>query len=139
MVSEGDECFRALVADLKHDLGKYVAWRTANHPELWSGDWEESAWNEPTFVEALQADILQTLGRRSAWEIWDAHTKTWPRPWPCEPMTEVEQAVEVLRKHENLLRAGPSIELVAAHPCLVRAQRTIREELRRAARAVQQG
>lgn len=137
MVSEGDECFRALVADLKHDLGKYVAWRSANYPELWAGDWDERAWNEPEWVEALRSDILTTLGGRAAWEIWDERTSGWPRPWASRAMAQVEQAVEVLRRHGDLLRAGASVELVRAHRDLVAAQRTIRDALRRAAREAQ--
>lgn len=118
---------RECVADLKHDLGKYVAWRTAN--------FDDDAWTgalTTEFVECLQADLLRTKGDLSAWDVWDRHRQAIPEPWPPE-LEAVDEAVAVLRAHEAMLRQ-PTEALAAARPVLRRAQQTIRHELRMLAR-----
>lgn len=128
-VSDGGAALWVLVADLKHDLGKYVAWRSANY--------SDDAWEGPLqaeLVDALQSDILRTLGGRSAWEIWTRHTEAFPRPWAHEALAEVEAAVDVLRAHREILMSGCSDALASARPALRAAQVQIREALRRAAR-----
>lgn len=118
-----------LVSDLKHDLGKYVAWRSANYEdEVWEGPLGDE------LVEALQADVLRTLGGEAAWEIWARHTKAWSRPWSHAALDGVEAAVEALRSFADVIEAGRSASLAEARPAIRAAQQTIREGLRQAAR-----
>ena len=93
-----------LVAALKHDLAKYVAWRSANL--------DESAWSEPDNVElcdALRADLLATRTRdgaaESAWQVWDRLAAGLEQPLPRE-LECVRSAVDILRAAEPELRAG---------------------------------
>ncbi|MEM7158712.1 MAG: hypothetical protein AAF799_38075 [Myxococcota bacterium] len=116
-------------AALKHDLGKYVAWQSAN--------FEDDAWEGPlddTFVEALRADILRTRSRsegdESAWEVWAAHTEELPRPLTEPELVVVEDAVQVLRSHEAALRAEDRAGLAEARSEIRQAQQDIRRALR---------
>lgn len=130
-VSSGNETSgesqRELAAALKHDLGKYVAWRSANLPEsAWQGE------PSPDTVAALQADILRTrsapVGDEPAWGLFERHVGAWPRPWPDE-LVAVERAIATLRTHADALLAGDARALAPALPELRAAQSTIRSEL----------
>lgn len=115
---------RELVADLKHDLAKYVAWRSANY-----GD---DAWKGPLtddFAAALQDDVLRTKGDLSAWQVWDVARSGLGDPLPHPQLREVDAAVALLKAHETALRAGG--EALAAVRAEIRgAQQTIRSQLR---------
>jgi hypothetical protein len=125
-VSEGRGIdLRELVAALKHDLGKYVAWRSANL--------DEAAWTGPLpaeLVEALRADVLRTRGEEPAWDVWRRLTAALPRPLPEPELVAVERAVEVLRANEAALRDHDTRALTAARGEIRAAQQRIREELR---------
>ena len=117
------------VARLKHDLGKYVAWTSANLPD--------EAWEAPLAVELMQAlrsDLLETRKPRegdaeSAWALWARESAQLAEPWPPE-LERVGEAVA------RLAEAGPSlaakdIEALARHSEAIRAaQSEIRSELR---------
>lgn len=125
------------VAALKHDLGKYVAWRSANlDDEAWATADEE-------LVAALRSDILETrrkdTGTEAAWEVWSRLTEDLPRPLEPDELRRVEQAVGVLREHEPALRNGDRATLGGAAPELRAAQREIRESLRDLQRRLRQG
>jgi len=112
------------VAALKHDLAKYVAWRSANYPD--------AAWDEPMsdeFAAALREDVLRTKGASSAWQVWDRAAAGLRGPLPHPELVAVAGAVEVLRGHESALR-GPDPALAAARGEIRDAQQTIRSQLR---------
>ncbi|HWB76695.1 MAG TPA: hypothetical protein VG755_17135 [Nannocystaceae bacterium] len=117
------ELQRERAAALKHDLGKYVAWRSANMPE--------SAWSGPldaTTRESLQADILRTRSANGvdepAWALFERLVREWAKPWPDE-LVKVERAVAKLREHGDALRDGGALP----HAELYAAQLVIRSEL----------
>ncbi|MBV1859995.1 MAG: hypothetical protein KUG77_16400 [Nannocystaceae bacterium] len=114
---------RELVADLKHDLAKYVAWRSANYgDDAWQGALTDE------FATALQADVLRTKGDLCAWQVWDAARPGLGDPLPHPQLREVEAAVAVLRRHEKALRAGGE-PLAAVRAEIRDAQQTIRSQL----------
>lgn len=116
---------RELAAALKHDLGKYVAWRSANFEETaWVGELDRG------LVEALQADILSTRGDAPAWAVWERHTSGLARPFAEPELEAVDRAVASLRGCEDALRSGDAARIAAAGPTIRDAQRVIREELR---------
>jgi len=125
------------VAALKHDLGKYVAWRSANL--------DDEAWRsvDDELVSALQADILETRRREStveaAWEVWARLTDDLPRPLEREELRKVERAVGVLREHADALRGDDRNRLGAVAPELRDAQLQIRETLRDLQRNLRRG
>ncbi|MCA9686089.1 MAG: hypothetical protein KC457_28210 [Myxococcales bacterium] len=90
----GDEELLEQVAALKHDLGKYVAWTSANLEDaLWEGPVADE------LVHALRTDLLETRkhagGSDSAWAVWRAHRSA--LPVPLEPELEaVERAVAMV-------------------------------------------
>ncbi len=115
---------RELVAALKHDLAKYVAWRSANYPEeAWEGALPDD------FTASLQDDVLRTKGDLSAWQVWDAAAAALDRPLPHAELEAVAAAVDVLRGHEGALRAGNQA-LADARSSIREAQMTIRSQLR---------
>jgi hypothetical protein len=123
------EALIELAAALKHDLGKYVAWRSANL--------DEAAWTGPVddmLVESLQADILRTResadGARPAWEVFDARTEPLPRPLAEPELSRVEAAVAVLRDAGPALAAGDRAAIGARRGDIRRAQGEIRSALR---------
>ena len=116
-------------AALKHDLGKYVAWRSANlDDDAWEGPLTED------FVEALCADVLATRSRsegdQSAWEVWAALTDDLPQPFSEPELVAVGAAVAVLREHGEALRTTDEAALAAARPAIRVAQQDIRTNLR---------
>lgn len=118
------------VAALKHDLGKYVAWTSANL--------DEGVWTGPVRVElvdALRADLLETRKsgsrRDTAWEVWSAHRAGLPAP--LEPELEaVAAAVAVLERVGPTLRESSELpESIASERANIRAaQHEIRNRLR---------
>jgi len=117
-----------VVAALKHDLGKYVAWRSANMGE--------NAWRAPCsreLIEALRSDILSTHSgmhaNEAAWDIWARHTSGLPRPLELPELRAVELAVSQLRDAEPALRASDGAELARRSDELRSALTTIRSEL----------
>lgn len=124
MSSDDDrQLSRERAAALKHDLGKYIAWRSANLPE--------SAWQRPlddATRESLQADILRTRSANGvdepAWALFERLSQQWPQPWPDE-LVKVERAVAMLRAHADALANGGALP----HAELHRAQLEIRSEL----------
>jgi hypothetical protein len=126
-----------LVADLKHDLAKAVAWRSANvAPEGWGPPLRDEA------LAALRADVLHT--RRSgppgaevsepAWEVWARLMAGRSRPWPAE-LDDVERAVGELSAAAPLLAVAthelPDAAALERTVAAIRAaQTTIRAQLR---------
>lgn len=116
-------------AALKHDLGKYVAWRSANFDDAaWSGPLDDA------LVEALRDDLLGTRqrpdGDQAAWEVWAAHTHDLPQPLPEPELRAVAAAVAVLQAHEPALRVRDRAALAHARPAIRKAQADIRAALR---------
>lgn len=116
------------VAALKHDLGKYVAWTSANLDDaVWDGPVAEE------LVAALRADLLETRKhgdrRESAWEVWRAHLAALPQP--LEPELEAVAAAVA-----RLERVGPALvhddreALAEARASIRAAQQDIRLQLR---------
>jgi hypothetical protein len=114
---------RERVAALKHDLAKYVAWRSAN--------FDDAAWTGPLttdFAEALRADVLRTRGDDPAWIVWRKWVADGGEP-PSEPeLAAVAAAVSELEAIEPALRNGGDA-LAAARPTIRAAQQRIRTEL----------
>jgi len=113
-----------LVAALKHDLAKYVAWRSAN--------FDDESWNGPLsddLMDALVADILQTRGDQAAWQVWDAFV-TDAGGWWADELDAARDAVEVLREVGPALRDRDGSAVAAARPKIRDAQHTIRSALR---------
>jgi hypothetical protein len=136
------------VAALKHDLGKYVAWTSANLDDaLWDGPVEmfsagasapEMSGDAPgdpltQLIAALRADLLETHKHgdrtQAAWDVWRGYAATLPSP--LEPELEaVAAAVAVLE------RVGPALvdgdrQVIARERASIRAaQQTIRAQLR---------
>ena len=126
---ESSEQLREVVAALKHDLGKYVAWRSAN---LEDSVWEGEVTDE--WVDALRADLLTTRTTRdgaeeTAWDVWVRLAGELERPLEAE-LASVEQAVTALRESLAPLRAGDRKALAAMRGTIREAQGTIRAELR---------
>lgn len=117
---------RELVAALKHDLAKYVAWRSANF-----GDdaWEGPGPMQADFARALQDDVLRTKGELTAWQVWDEAAANLGDPLPHPELEAVARAVDVLRGHESALRAGNEA-LSAVRGEIRDAQLSIRSQLR---------
>lgn len=125
------------VAALKHDLGKYVAWMSAN---LGDDHWHGPLRDE--LLGALTRDLLRTRsteggGHESAWAVWQRFAGAWPRPLPEPELVTVEAAVEVLRSFEPALRAGDRAAIASARPAIRAAQQTIRGELQQLSRRLQ--
>lgn len=119
---------REIVAALKHDLGKYVAWRSVNL--------DDAAWTgpvQPMLIECLQADVLRTRtgpgGDRPAWEVFAALVAPLPRPLPEPELRVVETAVARLCEAGPLLVAGGAEDIAAVRADIRAAQATIRAQL----------
>ena len=121
---------RERVAALKHDLGKYVAWMSANlDEELWDGP------VQTLLVEALQRDILATMTRNGrdepAWVVWARLTSDLPRPFPAPELDAVARAVERLESAGAPLRRGDRQALASLRHDIRAAQGEIRTNLAR--------
>lgn len=121
------DLLREWAATLKHDLGKYVAWRSANLADAaWTGALDELT------ATSIRDDILATRdsgGRReSAWTLFDRLTQPWPRPWPAE-LDAVQVAVAVLRELATPLEADDRAVIATSRERIRAAQTTIRTEL----------
>ena len=129
--------FPEQVAALKHDLGKYVAWMSANlAEECWQGPVPRE------LINALRRDILRTRiaadgTSEAAWDLWARFSADWPRPLPAPELVEVEAAVEVLRAHEAALVAGDGDLIAAARSQIRAAQQAIRAGLQQLHRRLQ--
>lgn len=127
-VSPDPAAFRECIAALKHDLGKYVAWRSVNLPE--------EAWTGPpsaALVDALVADVLATKrtndGDLAAWDVFATHMRDVPRPWPAPELDAVADAVERLRACAPALRERDAVALAQCRADIREAQAVIRREL----------
>lgn len=115
------------VAALKHDLGKYVAWTSANLDDaLWDGPIGDE------LITALRADLLQTRKhgerREAAWEVWRSFEPELPRP--LEPELEaVAKAVAQLEQVGSALAADDRQAIARARTHIRAAQRDIRTQL----------
>lgn len=124
------------VASLKHDLGKYCAWMSAN---LDDADWAPPI--SDRLIEALQRDLLATRTRRDgseepAWEVWKRLAGDLDRPLDIDELAEVEKAVSVLAQAEPALREGNRDELEPQAADLRAAQQSIRQQLKVLARRI---
>ena len=123
-----------VVADLKHDLGKYSSWMSAN---LDDAEWEGPV--SDGLVDALRRDLLRTRtgldgGPESAWAVWERLAADLPRPLPAPELETVEAGVEVLRRAEVPLRRGDRDALAALRGVVREAQQSIRSVLLRSHR-----
>lgn len=125
----GKDELRERVAALKHDLGKYVAWTSANL--------DEATWSVPVddvALDALAGDVLRTRSRgdshEAAWEVWERLTSDLGRPMAEPELADVEAAVAVLKDAAPCLRSR-DVEAITARCDEIRAaQHTIRTRLR---------
>lgn len=121
--------FGRQVAALKHDLGKYVAWMSANL--------DASCWQGPVrdeLIDALDRDLLRTRTPAEgppepAWELWARLASALPRPWTDTELHEVDAAVAVLRGAEPALRARDREALADQRGAIRAAQQKIRGAL----------
>jgi tRNA A37 N6-isopentenylltransferase MiaA len=114
-----------LVAALKHDLAKYVAWRSANYPDdAWEGPLSDE------LLEALRDDILTTKGQQPAWAVWDEFDRSRDEGWTPEELEPVRRAVEVLRGVGDALEQRDAEAVAAARSDIRAAQQTIRTSVR---------
>jgi hypothetical protein len=121
------------VAALKHDLGKYVAWTSANLEErVWTGPLDDE------WIDALRADLLETRKsgdrRDAAWEVWAAHRVGLPEPLEPE-LQVVAAAVAVLEPigpvlRESVLGENQRETLARERANIRAAQQDIRNALR---------
>jgi len=123
-----DPEFRERIAALKHDLGKYVAWRSVNVPEdAWTGEPSDA------LVDALCADVLATKsmgdGDLPAWDVFDVLTRDVARPWPAPELAEVAAAIERLRGCADALVRRDRVAIAELRAGIRDAQATIRREL----------
>ena len=131
---------REHVGRLRHDLGKYVAFFSANLPP--------EAFGPPPSaeaVEALRRDVLATRtgadGRpRTAWQVFDAWVaECGTPPALAAGLAEVAAAVDVLRASEPALRSGDPRALGPHVAGILAAQRRIRAALRELSRSLAHG
>jgi hypothetical protein len=116
------------VAALKHDLGKYVAWTSANLDDaLWDGPVADE------LVAALRADLLETRKhgdrRETAWDVWRAHLDALPEP--LEPELEAVAGAVARLERVGAALADDDRETIARERSNIRAaQQDIRLQLR---------
>lgn len=121
------------VAALKHDLGKYVAWTSANLDDaLWERPIGDELDQLDELIGALRADLLETRKhgerREAAWEVWRSFEAELPRP--LEPELElVAKAVAQLEQVGSALVADDRRAIADARPHIRAAQQDIRSQL----------
>ncbi len=128
MDSDSSEFCRQIAA-LKHDLGKYVAWMSANL--------DDACWRGPVrdeLIDALGRDLLRTRTPAEgppepAWTLWDRLSAALPQPWSEPELHEVHAAIAVLRAAEPALRARDAAALADQRDGVRAAQRTVRAAL----------
>jgi hypothetical protein len=142
-VSELDPSqWNAFAAKVKHDLGKGVAWWSAN---LEASDWSDS--DGSRLREALVNDLLATrrvngAAVESVWEVWSGLLALSPSPWPPLANAQkqrIEAALLVLARMRPILAddsrvgeiknyaadvLGAQTEIRDACSCLVRWARS---------------
>jgi len=129
MASEDSGEFGRQIAALKHDLGKYVAWMSANL--------DASCWQGPVrdeLIDALGRDLLRTRTPaegppEAAWELWDRLSAALPQPCTAPELHDVAAAVAVLRRAEPGLRARDRDALADQREAIRAAQQKIRGAL----------
>lgn len=126
--ADAGEDLLELVAALKHDLGKYVAWTSAN---LDDASWEGPLADE--LVDALRADLLETRKhgerREAAWEVWRGFEADLPEPLEPE-LEKVRSAVGELERVGPALAADDRPAIAAERATIRAAQQDIRAQLR---------
>src|SRR5689334_8540079 len=103
--SSDDLEFGRQIAALKHDLGKYVAWMSANL--------DEDCWHGPVrdeLIDALERDLLRTRTPADgppepAWAVWQRLGGALPTPWKHAELHDIAAAVAVLQAAEPALRS----------------------------------
>jgi len=133
------EAVRACVDGLRHDLGKYVAWISANLPDEAFGPPPS-----PEAVAALQADVLATRRDRSgrplaAWEVYERWVAGIADEDVRAALAPVTRAVDTLRAAGPALARGDGSALAAHIPAIRAAQRVIRAKLRALSRSLRGG
>jgi hypothetical protein len=130
--------FRERVAALKHDLGKYVAWTSANL--------DVKIWRMPVgdvLLDALAGDVLRTRPRgddyEAAWEVWERLTHDLDRPLAEPELADVEAAVAVLKDAAHSLRARDAKGVAARREQIRAAQHAIRTRLQHLHRRLIEG
>lgn len=117
------------VAALKHDLGKYVAWASAN---LDDGTWKRLPVSDE-LMAALRADLLETRKhadrRETAWEVWQGFRAELSGELEPE-LVAVADAVAVLEGIGPALRANDRDALAGELDNIRAAQQEIRNQLR---------
>jgi hypothetical protein len=137
--SSDDREFGRQVATLKHDLGKYVAWMSANL--------DEDCWHGPVrdeLVDALERDLLRTRTPAEgppepAWAVWQRLSGTLPTPWRHAELHDIAAAVAVLKCAEPALRTRDRVALSEQRTAIRSAQRSIRGALQALHRRLLQG
>lgn len=124
---DDDDVRREIAAALKHDLAKYVAWRSANLDEsAWVGTLDDLA------LTSIREDVLATSRTAdatfAAWDVYTRHVAGWPGVLPAE-LEATAAAVEQLRALESVLRSDDRNAIADARPVVRAAQNTIRREL----------
>lgn len=126
------------VAALKHDLGKYVAWMSANlGDELWRPPVRDE------LLAALQRDLLRTRtdaagAPETAWEVWSRFAAGRSDLPPEPELREVAAAVATLHAAEPALREGDRAALAPVLGDIRAAQQAIRAALQQLHRRLQQ-
>jgi hypothetical protein len=118
---------REVAAALKHDLGKYVAWRSANLDEAaWTGPLGELA------AASIRDDVMATSrtadGTLAAWDVFGRLVARWPGALPPE-LEATAAALAELRALEPALRTDDRDAIARARPIVRAAQSTIRQQL----------
>lgn len=127
--SSDDREFGRQIAALKHDLGKYVAWMSANLDEdCWHGAVRDE------LIDALERDLLRTRTPAEgppepAWAVWQRLGGALPTPWQHAELHDIDAAIAVLRAAEPALRGRDRAALAGQRAAIRSAQRTIRSAL----------
>lgn len=127
--SSDDLEFGRQIAALKHDLGKYVAWMSANlDEECWQGPVRDE------LIDALERDLLRTRTPADgppepAWAVWQRLGGALPTPWKHPELHDIDAAIKVLRSAEPALRSRDRVALAEQRAAIRSAQRAIRGAL----------